>query len=95
MKIFENEEKISYHVSEDGRHDKRHTLDNGRSLRQLILLLALACSLHFKLLGKVKNMLNSDQHQSKIRFMLVPVSGKVILASVELSGELMQEVHQI
>ena len=31
----------------------------------------------------------------KICFMLVPVSGMVILASVELSGELMQEIHQI
>ena len=27
--------------------------------------------------------------------MLVPVSGMMILASVELSGELMQEIHQI
>ena len=27
--------------------------------------------------------------------MLVPVSGMVILESVELSGELMQEIHQI
>ena len=55
------------------------------------LLLVLVCSLHCKLLGKVKNMLNSDQQQIKICFMLVPVSGMVILASVELSGELMQE----
>ena len=30
-----------------------------------------------------------------ICFMLVPVSGMVILASVELSGELMQDIHQI
>ena len=34
-------------------------LDNGRRLLDN-LLLALAYSLHFKLLGKVKNMLNSD-----------------------------------
>ena len=27
--------------------------------------------------------------------MLIPVSGMVILASVELGGELMQEIHQI
>ena len=27
--------------------------------------------------------------------MLVPVSGMVIMASVKLSGELMQEIHQI
>ena len=27
--------------------------------------------------------------------MLVPVSGMVILASVELNGELMREIHQI
>ena len=27
--------------------------------------------------------------------MLVPVSGMVILVSVDLSGELMQEIHQI
>ena len=40
-------------------------------------------------------MLNSDQQQIKICFMLVPVSGMVILASVESSGELMREIHQI
>ena len=34
------------------------TLDNGRSLRQLIIDVSLF--LHFKLLGNVKNMLNSD-----------------------------------
>ena len=27
--------------------------------------------------------------------MLIPVSGMVIMASVKLSGELMQEIHQI
>ena len=69
------------------------TLDNRRSLRQLILVLA--CSWYFKLLGKVKNMLNSDKQQIKICFMLFPVSGMVILTSDELSGELMQEIHQI
>ena len=58
-------------------------------------LLVLICSLRFKLLEKVKNILNSDQHQSKICFMLRPVSRMVILASVELNGELMQEIHQI
>ena len=41
-------------------------------------------------------MLNSDQHQSKIcSMLLLPVLRMVILASVELSGELMQEIHQI
>ena len=59
------------------------------------LLLVLVCSLHFKLLGKVKNMLTSYKHQIKICFMLASVSEMVILASVELSGELMQEIHQI
>ena len=39
-------------------------------------------------------MLNLDQHQIKICCMLVPVSRMVILASIELSGELMQEIHQ-
>ena len=62
------------------------TLDNRRSLRQLIvgdnLFLA------FQAIRKVKNMLNSDQQQIKICFMPVPVSGMVILASIELSGEL-------
>ena len=49
------------------------TLDNGRSLRQLLLMLFYL--LHFKLLGKVKNLLNSDQQQQiKICFMIVPVS---------------------
>ena len=69
------------------------TLDNGRSSRQLIIGVIL--SLHFKLLGKVKSMLNSDQQQIQICFMLVPVSGMVIMTSVKLSGELMQEIHQI
>ena len=59
------------------------------------LLLVSVSSLHFKLLGKVKNMLNSDKHQIKVYCMLVPVSRMVIMASVELSGELMQEIHQI
>ena len=40
-------------------------------------------------------MINSDQHQIKICFMLVPVSGMVILESIEFIGELMQEIHQI
>ena len=40
-------------------------------------------------------MLNSDQQQIKICFMLVPVSGMVTMASVKLSGALMQEIHQI
>ena len=35
------------------------TLDNGKNLKQLIIGV-LVCSLHYKLLGKVKNMLNSD-----------------------------------
>ena len=69
------------------------TLYNRRSLRQLIIGVILF--LHFKLFGKVKNMLNSDQQQIKICFMVVPVSGMVIMASVKLSGELMQEIHQI
>ena len=40
-------------------------------------------------------MLNSSEHQIKICCMLVLVAQMVILASVELSGELMQEIHQI
>ena len=40
-------------------------------------------------------MLNADWHQIKICCMLVPVSQMVILAFVKLSGELMQEIHQI
>ena len=69
------------------------TLDNGRSLRQLIIGISLF--LGFQAIRKSKNMLNSDQHQIKVCCMLVPVSRMVILASVELSGELMQEIHQI
>ena len=46
------------------------------------LLLVFVCSLHFKLLGKVKNMSNSDYQQIKICFMLIPVSGMVIMAFV-------------
>ena len=40
-------------------------------------------------------MSNSDKQQIKICFMLVPVSRMVIMVSVKLSGELMQEIHQI
>ena len=52
------------------------TLNNGSSLRQLII--GVSCSLYFKLLEKAKNMLNSDKHYIKICFMLVPVSGSDI-----------------
>ena len=68
------------------------TLDNGRSLRQLI---SVSLFLAFQAIRKVKNMFNSYQHQIKICCMLVPISWIVILASVELSGELTQEIHQI
>ena len=63
-------------------------LDTGRSLRQLItgVSLFLACQAIRKSLKYVK---------FRLTFMLVPVSGMVILASVELSGEMMQEIHQI
>ena len=40
-------------------------------------------------------MLNSDQQQIKICFMLVPVLRTMIMASVKLSGELMQEIQAI
>ena len=69
------------------------TLDNGGSLRQLIIGVSLF--LAFQAIRKVKNMLNSDQQEIMICFMLVPVSGMVIVASVELSGELMREIQQI
>ena len=69
------------------------TLDNGRSLRQFINGVSLF--LGFQAIRKSLNMLNSDKQQIKICFILVPVSGMVILASVELSGELMQQIHQI
>ena len=35
------------------------------------------------------------EERDQICFMLVPVSGMVIMASFKLSGELMQEIHQI
>ena len=54
------------------------TLDNGKSLRQLIIGVSFFVS--FKLLGKVINMLNSDQQRIKICFMLIPVSEMVIMA---------------
>ena len=61
------------------------TLDNGRSLKHV--LFGVSCSFCFKLLEKVKNMLNLNQCQLKACFMLVPVSRMVNLASVELIGE--------
>ena len=71
------------------------TLDTGRSLRQIIIGVSLFLAFQVIKKEKVKNMLNSDQHQSKICFMFLPVSRMAILASVELSGEVMQEIHQI
>ena len=52
-------------------------------------------SLCFKLLENVKSMPNLDKHLSKICFMLLTISRMVILASVELCGELVQEIHHI
>ena len=69
------------------------TFDNRRSLRQLIIGVSLFIA--FQAIRKRKNMLNSDEQQIKICFMIVPISGMVILTSVELSGELMREIHQI
>ena len=94
LKIFENEEKWLINVSEEPDMINS-TLDNGRSLRQLIIGVSLFLAFQAITIGKVKNMLNSDQQQIKICFMLFPVSGMVITASVKLSGELMQEIHQI
>ena len=39
-------------------------------------------------------MLNSNQYQIKVCLMLVPVRKMVNLASVELIGELAQEIHK-
>ena len=71
------------------------TLDNGRSLRQLIIGVSLF--LKFQAIGKsekyVKFKLTTNQDwfhaRSSIRLEMV------LLASVELSGELMREIHQI
>ena len=70
------------------------TLDIGRSLRQIIIGIRLFLAFHAirKSLKCVKLRL---AHKSKICFMLLLVLRMVILASVELSGELMQEIHQI
>ena len=57
------------------------TLDNGKRVKTDSYSV-----LYIKLLGKVTNMLISDQHQIKVCFMLVPVLRKVNLASVESSG---------
>ena len=69
------------------------TLDNGRWLRQLFIGVSLL--LTFQAIRKFTNMLISDQQQIKICLMLVPVSRMVIMASVKLSRELMEEIHQI
>ena len=53
------------------------TLDNRRSLRQV--LIGVSLFLAFQAIRKVKNMLNSDQ-QIKICFKLVPVSNLVNLS---------------
>ena len=57
FEIFEIEEKWLINVSEESDMINT-TLDNGRSLRQLIIGVSLF--LAFKLLGKVKNTLDSD-----------------------------------
>ena len=69
------------------------TLDIGSSLRQIIIGIRLFLAFHAirKSLKCVKFRLAPKQNL----FMLLPVLRMVILASVELSGELMQEIHQI
>ena len=44
------------------------THDNGRRLKQILIQF-----LYIKLLGKDTNMLNSDQYQIKVCFVLIPV----------------------
>ena len=69
------------------------TLNNGRSLRQLIIGVSLF--LQFQAIRKSLKYVKFRLTQIKICCMLVPVSRMVILVSVELSGKLMQEIHQI
>ena len=57
MKIFENEGKWLINMSEEPDMINA-TLDNGRSLRQLIIGVSLFFA--FQAIRKVKNMLNSD-----------------------------------
>ena len=54
------------------------TLDNGRSLRQLIIGVSLFLAI--QAVRKVKNMLNSDKQQIKICFKLVSVSNLMSLS---------------
>ena len=70
------------------------TLDNERSLNKIWLCISLF--LCFKPLEKVKNMLNwYNTTEINICFKLIPISRMVNLTCVELSGELMQEIHKI
>ena len=69
------------------------TLDNRRNLRELIIYVSLF--LAFQAFRKNLKYVKFRSTTNQNCFMLVPVSGMVIMASVELSGELMQEIHQI
>ena len=69
------------------------TLDNGRILKHVFIRCQLF--LLFQGIRKGKKYVKFSKYQIRVCFMLVPVPRMVNLASVELSGELMREIHQI
>ena len=69
------------------------TLGNGRSLKHVFIRCQLF--LLFPAIRKGKKYVKFNKYQIKVCFIFVPVSRMVNLASVELSGELMREIHQI
>ena len=68
----------------------KNTIDNGMSLRQLIIGIGV-----FLAFQAIRKGLKNAKFKIKICCMLIPVLQMVILASVKLSGELMQDIHQI
>ena len=93
LKLSKMSKKWLINVSE-GPNMINATLDNGESLKH-VCFFCVSCSFYFKLLEKVKKYVKFSKHQIKVCFMLVLVTRMVNLASVELSGELMREIHQI
>ena len=75
--------------------DTRNAILNTRTSLKQIPISILIGFLYFQLLERVKNTLNLTYYQIKIYFKYFPASRMVNLASVELSGKLMQETHHI
>ena len=79
-------------VSED-LDIKNATLDNGRSLNNFVFSVGLF--LLFPPIRQSQKYIKFKLKQNQDCFMLIPLSKIVNLASVELSEELTQEIHDV